>query len=85
MYRLQELQHSAHKRTGAWTRREQTVLKSYLAAGAKNTMIAERLRTRTPKQVEGYIQRNNLSVSTPWSTKEDERLRNTVATASATT
>ena len=79
--RLYQLQHSVGKRTGAWTRREQVLVKSYVAAGAKPTLIAKRLGTRTPIQVMAFIRDKDLSMAKPWRAQEDEWLRAAVAAA----
>ena len=81
MYRLQQLQHLAGRRTGVWTRREQVLVKSYVAAGAKPTLVAKRLGTRTPMQVVSFIRNSDLSMAKPWSAQEDEWLRAAVAAA----
>ena len=69
------------KCTGTWTHREQVLVKSYVAAGAKPTLIAKRLRTRTPKQVDHFIRSNSLGTVKPWRAQEDEWLRAAVAAA----
>ena len=77
--RLQQLQYSAGKRTGAWTRREQVLVKCYVAAGARPALIAKRLGARTPVQVQGFIRRNDLGTLPPWGEQETEWLRAAVA------
>ena len=81
MHRLQQLQHSTGRRTGKWTRREQVLVKSSVAAGAKPTLIARRLGTRTPKQVQSFIRDKDLSMAMPWRVQEDKWLRAAVAAA----
>ena len=79
--RLRHLKHSAHQRTGAWTRSEQLLVRAYVAAGGKKTLIAKRLGTRTPQQVDGYVRRADLSAANHWRAEEDEWLRAAVAAA----
>ena len=57
------------------------LVKSYVAAGAKPTLIAKRLGTRTPMQVKGFIRDSDLSMAKPWRTQEDKWLRAAVAAA----
>ena len=79
--RMLLLRHSAHRRVGAWTRSEQLLVKAYVAAGGKPTLIAKRLGTRTPRQVQGYIERTNVSALAYWRVEEDEWLRAAISAA----